>query len=392
MNFMMEGAVFAGFVSFAAAGLMWYLYFYRKEKKLLQRLYDIIEQAEKRSFGEYANAGSEYTENDTSVINDQTCKPQKKSARGDAENSSEDKNLEHKISEGNGLEHKISGYNGLKNGLEHEISEEKVSMIEDKFRRFVNGCLLENENNRRQKQVIQELISDISHQTLTPIANLKLYTELLRESVCDHAGADGADDAQLPELADTLCGQTEKLDFLIQSLVKLSRMETGLIGVHVRAGKIQNLFDAVYGEYRKKAVEKGIALTFEESSLRALFDFKWTVEALGNIVDNAVKYTQVGGKVCVSARAYTFFVRIDVVDNGTGIAQEDFHRIFTRFYRSPSTDDLPGVGIGLYLAREIVQSQRGYIKVASKEGEGSQFSVFLPSADGFVTKQNQDMS
>lgn len=384
--------MFAGFVSFAAAGLMWYLYFYRKEKKLLQRLYDIIEQAEKRSFGEYANAGSEYTENDTSVINDQTCKPQKKSARGDAENSSEDKNLEHKISEGNGLEHKISGYNGLKNGLEHEISEEKVSMIEDKFRRFVNGCLLENENNRRQKQVIQELISDISHQTLTPIANLKLYTELLRESVCDHAGADGADDAQLPELADTLCGQTEKLDFLIQSLVKLSRMETGLIGVHVRAGKIQNLFDAVYGEYRKKAVEKGIALTFEESSLRALFDFKWTVEALGNIVDNAVKYTQVGGKVCVSARAYTFFVRIDVVDNGTGIAQEDFHRIFTRFYRSPSTDDLPGVGIGLYLAREIVQSQRGYIKVASKEGEGSQFSVFLPSADGFVTKQNQDMS
>lgn len=300
----------AGLVSFAAAGLMWYLYFYRKEKKLLQRLYDIIEQAE---------AGS--------------------------------------------------------------ISEEKVSMIEDKFRRFVNGCLLENENNRQQKQVIQKLISDISHQTLTPIANLKLYAELLRESVCDRAGADGADDAQLPEIVDTLCGQTEKLDFLIQSLVKLSRMETGLIGVHVQAGRIQSLFDAVYGQYRKKAVEKEIALTFEESGLRALFDLKWTVEALGNIVDNAVKYTRTGGKVCVSARAYTFFVRIDVADNGVGIAQEDFHRIFSRFYRSPSTDDQLGVGIGLYLAREIVQSQRGYIKVTSKKGEGSQFSVFLPSAD-----------
>ncbi len=307
VNFMMESTVLAGLVSFAAAGLMWYLYFYRKEKKLLQRLYDIIEQAE---------AGS--------------------------------------------------------------ISEEKVSMIEDKFRRFVNGCLLENENNRQQKQVIQKLISDISHQTLTPIANLKLYAELLRESVCDWAGAD---DAQLPEIADTLCGQTEKLDFLIQSLVKLSRMETGLIGVHVQAGRIQSLFDAVYGQYRKKAVEKEIALTFEESGLRALFDLKWTVEALGNIVDNAVKYTRTGGKVCVSARAYTFFVRIDAADNGVGIAQEDFHRIFSRFYRSPSTDDQPGVGIGLYLAREIVRSQRGYIKVTSKKGEGSQFSVFLPSAD-----------
>lgn len=307
---MMESAVLTGLVSFAAAGLMWYLYFYWKEKKLLQRLYDIIEQAEEGS-----------------------------------------------------------------------ISEEKVSMIEDKFRRFVNGCLLENEHNRQQKQVIQELISDISHQTLTPIANLKLYAELLRESVCDQAGADGAEDAQLPEIADTLCGQTEKLDFLIQSLVKLSRMETGLIGVHVQAGKIQSLFESVHREYRKKAAEKGIALTFEESSLRALFDLKWTVEALGNIVDNAVKYTRTGGKVCVSARAYTFFVRIDVVDNGIGIAAEDFHRIFTRFYRGPLTDDQPGVGIGLYLAREIVRSQKGYIKVTSKEGEGSQFSVFLPSAD-----------
>ena len=371
----------AGLVSFAAAGLMWYLYFYRKEKKLLQRLYDIIEQAEEKGFGEYANARSGYEENDMSVINDETCKLWKKSAQGDTENFSEDKNLEHEISEGNGLEHKILGYNDLKNGLEHKISEEKVSMIEDKFRRFVNGCLLENENNRRQKQVIQKLISDISHQTLTPIANLKLYAELLRESVCDRAGADGADDAQLPEIVDTLCGQTEKLDFLIQSLVKLSRMETGLIGVHVQAGRIQSLFDAVYGQYRKKAVEKEIALTFEESGLRALFDLKWTVEALGNIVDNAVKYTRTGGKVCVSARAYTFFVRIDVADNGVGIAQEDFHRIFSRFYRSPSTDDQPGVGIGLYLAREIVRSQRGYIKVTSKKGEGSQFSVFLPSAD-----------
>lgn len=134
----------------------------------------------------------------------------------------------------------------------------------------------------------------------------------------------------------------------------------------------------MYQEYRKKASEKGITLTFETSRLRAVFDLKWMGEALGNIVDNAVKYTQAGGKVQVSARAYTFFVRIDVADNGIGIAPEDFHRIFTRFYRCLSADDQPGVGIGLYLAREIVQAQRGYMKVASKKGEGSLFSVFLP--------------
>lgn len=150
--------------------------------------------------------------------------------------------------------------------------------------------------------------------------------------------------------------------------------------MHVREGTIQSLFDDVQREYRKKAQEKGISLTFEESSLRALFDLRWTSEALGNIVDNALKYTHDGGKVCVSARAYTFFVRIDIADNGIGIAAADFHRIFTRFYRSLSADDQPGVGIGLYLAREIVQSQKGYIKVVSKEGEGSLFSVFLPAA------------
>ena len=312
---MMGSAVLAGIMSFAAAGLIWYAYFYRKEKRLLQRLYDIIEQAEQ------------------------------------------------------------TGVSAEK------VSEEKISMIEDKFRRFVNNSLLENEKNRQQKLVIQGLISDIAHQTLTPIANLKLYAELLREAVC--CGTEGEEriNPEWSELTATLCGQTEKLDFLIQSLVKLSRMETGLIGVHPQTADIQTLFDAVHCEYGKRAAEKRIELTFEDSSLKAFFDLKWTGEALGNLVDNAVKYTQAGGKVCVSARAYTFFVRIDVADNGIGIAPQEFHRIFTRFYRGLSVDDQPGVGIGLYLAREIVRAQRGYIKVASKEGEGTVFSVFLPCAD-----------
>ncbi len=337
----MEAAALAGAVSFVVSGLLWYLYFYRKEKKLMQRLYDIIEQAEESS------ACGRIKMTDVSENTGQAEVPGV-SGGADMECMSGDKD-----------------------------TEEKVSLIEDKFRRFVNSALMENEKNRQQKQVIQGLISDISHQTLTPIANLKLYAELLRELVCNRTAFD-VDDSELSEVMDTLCGQTEKLDFLIQSLVKLSRMETGLIGVHVQTGNIQSLFDAVYQEYRKKASEKGITLTFETSRLRAVFDLKWMGEALGNIVDNAVKYTRAGGKVQVSARAYTFFVRIDVADDGIGIAPEDFHRIFTRFYRCLSADDQPGIGIGLYLAREIVQAQRGYMKVASKKGEGSLFSVFLP--------------
>lgn len=334
---MTGSAVFVGIATFAAAGVIWYVYFYQKEKRLLQRLYDIIEQAE---YGEVSTDMEMMSQNNIDHI---------------------DKNKKTK-------------------GAKEAVTEEKVSMVEDKFHRFVNNSLLENENNRQQKQVIQGLISDISHQTLTPIANLKLYAELLQETVCAGTEDGAAARLDLAELTATLCGQTEKLDFLIQSLVKLSRMETGLIGVRPQRVKIQGLFDAVHREYDRKAAERGISLTFEETSLEAFFDLKWTGEALGNIVDNAVKYTQAGGKVYVSAQAYTFFVRIDVADNGIGIAAEEFHKIFSRFYRSLSADDQPGVGIGLYLAREIVRAQRGYIKVASKEGKGTVFSVFLPVA------------
>ena len=145
----MEAAALAGAVSFVVSGLLWYLYFYRKEKKLMQRLYDIIEQAEESS------ACGRIKMTDVSENTGQAEVPGV-SGGADMECMSGDKD-----------------------------TEEKVSLIEDKFRRFVNSALMENEKNRQQKQVIQGLISDISHQTLTPIANLKLYAELLRELVCN---------------------------------------------------------------------------------------------------------------------------------------------------------------------------------------------------------------
>ena len=112
--------------------------------------------------------------------------------------------------------------------------------------------------------------------------------------------------------------------------------------------------------------------------MHVLCDPKWTVEALGNIVDNAIKYTACGGNVQVKAEQNSFFVKIDIIDDGIGIEKEEIPKIFGRFYRSLSVADQPGVGIGLFLAREIIQAQKGYIKVTSKRGKGSTFSVFLP--------------
>lgn len=252
--------------------------------------------------------------------------------------------------------------------VESEFSEEKLSKIEAKLYRFLNIGRLDRQQAAQEKDSIKELISDISHQTKTPVANILLYTQLLEEQ--------GNLGEKERELLHRIFSQTEKLDFLIRSLVKISRLESGIITVAPKKDSVEELLGEIdFGP----AVAKGISFIVENvPGLYAVFDRKWTVEALGNLVDNAVKYTLPGGKVRVSSRAYEMFVCIEVSDNGMGIAQEEITKIFQRFYRSQRTADEKGVGIGLYLAREILRMQGGYIKVSSKLGEGSVFSVFLP--------------
>lgn len=248
-----------------------------------------------------------------------------------------------------------------------EISEEKYSALENSLKRYLDDSLLSGENQKKQNEVIQSLISDIAHQTLTPVSNLKIYGEMLSEESQENR-----------ELIDTILEQTEKLDFLIQSLVKLSRMESGIIAVHPEQNSISRLLEEIRRQYSVKAKEKDISLSVCETDLSARFDMKWTAEAIGNMVDNAIKYTEKAGNIAISVEKYSFFVRIDITDNGIGMEAEEIPKIFGRFYRSISVMERPGVGIGLYLAREIVQAQKGYIKVTSEKEKGSTFSVFLP--------------
>lgn len=248
-----------------------------------------------------------------------------------------------------------------------EISEEQYSALEDSLKQYLDNSILSGENRQKQKDMIQSLISDIAHQTMTPISNLKLYGQILsEESKNDEV------------VIDTILEQTEKLEFLIDSLVKLSRLENGIISVSQQKIELSALLEQVKTQYTVKAKEKNIILTICDTNLQANFDLKWTAEAIANIVDNAIKYTPCGGNVKISVEQYSFFVRIDIEDNGMGIEEEEIPKIFTRFYRSFSVVDQPGVGIGLYLAREIIQVQKGYIKVTSELGKGSIFSVYLP--------------
>lgn len=131
-------------------------------------------------------------------------------------------------------------------------------------------------------------------------------------------------------------------------------------------------------QYAARAGEKGITLTVGQKEGSAVFDLKWTEEAVCNLLDNAVKYTPPGGTVTVEVKNYELFSTIRVTDTGPGISEEEQAKIFGRFYRAPGAWQAEGVGIGLYLTRQIAEKQGGYVKVESALGKGSVFSLFLP--------------
>ena len=230
------------------------------------------------------------------------------------------------------------------------------------------------ENRRRvdeERRELQTLVSDISHQVKTPVANLKMVTDtLLAKPVTEQ---------ERREFLQGIRSQTDKLEFLVQSMGKASRLETGAVTLEKKDAPLldtlaQAMSGIVYG-----AEQKGISVEVQcPDDLRVSHDSKWTAEALFNLLDNAVKYTPAGGRICVSVEQWEMYVKLDVADTGKGIPESRQAAIFRRFYREEEVHDQPGVGIGLYLAREIVTRQGGYIKVTSEVGRGSTFSVFLP--------------
>lgn len=253
---------------------------------------------------------------------------------------------------------------------ESKFDESLYSAVENKLSEYLNASEISARRTAMEKDRIKALIADISHQTKTPISNILIYTELLKEQeLPDEAGQSVA----------LLESQAQKLNFLIASLVKLSRLETGIIVLHPREDYVTGLLEEAYKQFHYKAEEKGLYLRMETQDIqeiKAVFDEKWTKEALGNVIDNAVKYTRTGG-VTVTIKPYEMFVGIEVADTGMGISEEEQARIFGRFYRTVEVSNEEGVGIGLYLTRQILQLEGGYIKVVSEPGKGAKFTLYL---------------
>lgn len=253
---------------------------------------------------------------------------------------------------------------------ESAFDESRLSKLETMLYHYLLRGATSQRVIQEEKDKIKSLISDISHQTKTPLANIRLYAELLGEN----------DDlpAEVADLVNQVRFQSEKLNFLVQALVKTSRLENGIIALTPRMQNLSPMLEELYQIYLPVAQQKGVCLKYRrEKQCMAVLDRKWTMEAVGNILDNAIKYTPPDGVVTLSVRNFEVFVCIDVTDTGIGILESEIPKLFVRFYRSPGVNQVQGVGIGLYLAREIVVRQGGYIRVDSTPQKGSTFHVFL---------------
>lgn len=250
-----------------------------------------------------------------------------------------------------------------------EAEDTLTARLQHQLLKLRNILTAQNQMLAQEKEQIKTLISDISHQIKTPIAAANTFAELL---------SDGELSAEeRTEYITTLQMSLGKLTFLTNSLIKMSRLESDIISLKPEKNNLNEIVLQAVKTVYAKAKEKGILITFEcDQTFEAVLDFNWTAEAISNVIDNAVKYTPQGGFVCLQITEYPSFLRLDISDSGVGIPEEEQAKIFGRFYRGKQSVGTDGVGIGLYLTREIINKQNGYMKVSSDEN-GSTFSMFL---------------
>lgn len=224
------------------------------------------------------------------------------------------------------------------------------------------------EAEHRAKEFLKDTMSDISHQLKTPLAALQMYTEII---------------CREPENPDTVRRFSEKsmqsllrMEELIQSLLKIGRLDAGSIHFEKHSYPVTELVEQSLQNLRFRAEQEKKRLVIAGDSEEVVYcDMEWSREALGNLIKNALDHTKEGGSICVSWESSPAMVRLSVTDDGCGIAPEDIHHVFKRFYRSSRSSDRQGAGLGLSLAKGIVEGQGGILSVESSPGNGACFGI-----------------
>lgn len=251
-----------------------------------------------------------------------------------------------------------------------ELKETRESRLAGQLCRILNRARSKEKQAVKEKDQVMELISDLSHQLKTPLANIVMNMELLKE--------DSMDEEQRKEFLEHTRAQAAKMQWLMENLLKASRLEHGMIDFKAENTEIKSTIAKAVSAVYAQAAGKEISISVEEFRDFPLYhNPKWTAEALTNLLENAIKYSPDGSNVQIGISRMDIYTRVFVRDEGIGIPKKEYHRIFQRFYRGGQVEQEEGSGLGLYLAQLILQQEKGYITVDSKQGEGSTFSVFL---------------
>ncbi len=227
------------------------------------------------------------------------------------------------------------------------------------------------DSERRAKEFLRRTISDISHQLKTPIAALNIYNGILQQET--------ADAATVREFTSLSEQELDRIESLVQSLLKMAQLDAGAITLERSPENVFDLLEHIKRQYSFRAEQEGkeIALEGDEQTVFSC-DRTWLTEAIGNLVKNALDHTAQGDRILVRWQQSPCLTQITVEDTGSGIHSEDLYHIFKRFYRSRFSKDTQGVGLGLPLAKSIVEAHQGSIEVHSKLGQGTAFTINFP--------------
>lgn len=245
-----------------------------------------------------------------------------------------------------------------------EFDEKELSKIKSKLIKFLYASQVKEAKINTEKSKIKDLIADISHQTKTPITNLSLYISLLEEDPKD-------------EYLEIIKYELNKLEFLIQNLVKSSRLESDIISLQKHQANLKDIVEDVLKEFKVTLDEKEININLKDEDLIFNLDERWLKEAIHNLVDNAIKYSPKGSTINISVYKSYLNYNLDIENECKEISEEILPKIFERFYRGKNSVSKDGLGLGLYIAREIIEKHGGNIR-ASLDENRIKFSVDFP--------------
>ena len=246
------------------------------------------------------------------------------------------------------------------------------SAISERLNRIMEISNMQKEIAEQERDVIKSLLSNISHQIRTPLANITLYAGLLKDDLNGMSSF---------RLADKIEKNAEKLEFFMKELLKSSYAEQEIISVNPKIIELDKIIKKSCQSVELDAMKKNIRIRSENNDYKVFADPKWTEEVFTNIIENAIKYSPNNTEITIKSILYESFVCVRIIDNGIGIPEQEQGKVFQRFYRGTNVTDKQGFGIGLYLAREVLRKQQGYIKIKSKLNKGTTVEVFLSRSD-----------